>query len=71
MTSSQINPKGHPANPMSDREIEKKFLTQAGTAALPENRARKLLERMWALDAHKNINELIALMQLPVGGEPG
>lgn len=65
---SQTNPKGHPANPMSDREIEDKFLTQARAAALPDRRARDLLQRMWSLDAEKRVGELIALMRLPAEG---
>lgn len=71
IAASRTNPRGHPANPMSDREIEEKFLIQAGAAGLPEKQARNLLEQLWALDAQKDIEKLFALMRVPVGAGAG
>jgi len=43
------NPKGHPGNPMSDREIEEKFLGLT-RGFLGERRAREALDLMWRLE---------------------
>lgn len=54
----QVNPKGHPANPMSDSEIEKKFERQAFGARLTEKQVRAVLDRLWNVDELKNLSEL-------------
>ena len=60
----QINPKGHPANPMSDREIEDKFLKQVDVV-LPRNQSRALLDQLWNLEQLGNFEQLFALMRVP------
>ena len=64
MVVSQTNPKGHPANPMSDKEIEEKFLAQVTTAGITDQQARTLLEQMWALETQKDLEQLLALTRL-------
>ena len=61
----KTNPKGHPANPMSDQEIEEKFLKQADTALLPPKQSRNLLDRLWELEKLDDIKKLFALMLVP------
>jgi 2-methylcitrate dehydratase len=63
----QANPKGHPLNPMSDAEIEQKFIRLAGTARVPEAQCRKLLDQLWKLEEQADIWSLFALMRVPGG----
>ena len=65
ITVHQTNPKGHPANPMSDAEIEEKFLKQVD-AMLPEKQSRALLDQLWELEKLNDIQRLFALMLVPV-----
>ena len=59
----QSNPKGHPANPMSDQELEAKFLRQVdGVISKPQ--ARALLDRLWALDKLENMEQLLTLVRV-------
>ena len=60
----KTNPKGHVANPMSDRELEEKFLEQA-QGLLPRNQSRALLDRLWELDKLDDVGKLFALMLVP------
>ena len=61
----QTNPKGHPANPMSDREIEEKFLKQV-QAVLPEKQSQALLDQLWQLEKLDHMKKLFGLMLVPV-----
>lgn len=61
---SKTNPKGHPANPMSDREIEEKFLDQV-EAVLPTKQSRALLDTLWELDELNDMSKLFSLMLVP------
>ena len=63
----KVNPKGHPANPMSDRELEEKFLKQVA-GVLPEPQSRQLLDQLWELEKLDNMSRLFALMVLPRQG---
>ena len=64
VTVRQQNPKGHPANPMSDQELEAKFLRQiAGT--IDESQSRALLDALWNLEKLDGLNELFPLMRTP------
>ena len=54
-------PKGHPANPMSDREISDKFLDQAGSW-MPASQAQDLLDTLWKLDEVKQLDTLFELL---------
>jgi 2-methylcitrate dehydratase len=60
----EINPKGHPANPLSDTEIEEKFLKQVGEL-LPPQQSRALLDAMWKLEQIENLSKLFELMVIP------
>jgi 2-methylcitrate dehydratase len=60
----QTNPKGHPANPMSDREIEEKFERQADTVRLPGAQVRAILDRLWTVDEQKDTSALFALLRV-------
>lgn len=61
----QVNPKGHPLNPMSDGEIETKFFKQAEAAGLPAAQGRALVEKIWQLEQVKDLSSLFPLMRLP------
>jgi 2-methylcitrate dehydratase len=58
------NPKGHPANPMTDDELEEKFSRQA-KGVLPKKRSRMLLDHLWKLEELEDMKELFALMKIP------
>ena len=62
----QANPKGHVANPLSDQELEGKFLKQA-CPLLGEKPARALLERLWNLETLDDVSKLLPLMVVPTG----
>jgi 2-methylcitrate dehydratase len=58
------NPKGHPLNPMSDTEMEEKFIKQAANAGFSEGRSRDLLNRMWSLESVSNLQEFLSSMRV-------
>jgi 2-methylcitrate dehydratase len=60
----QANSKGHPRNPMSDAEIEEKFLHQAD-AVLPREQSRALLTELWQLEKQSRLGRLFELMRIP------
>ena len=64
----QANPKGHPSNPMSDQEMEDKFLQQADAAMLPREQSRALLDNLWKLEGQRDLGALFPLMLLPRAG---
>jgi len=55
--------KGHPKNPMSDREVEEKFhrLTRK---ILDKSRARRILDATWNLEKAKDISKVVSMMTL-------
>ena len=55
------NPKGHPANPLSNDEIEQKFLAQAHRTLSPKQ-SRMLLDRLWDLEKVEDMGEIFAPM---------
>ena len=61
VAAHQTNPKGHPANPMSDREIEDKFLSQA-EPLLGGKQSRTLLDSLWNLERMDNLGALFPMM---------
>jgi 2-methylcitrate dehydratase len=61
----QTNPKGHPANPMTDREIEEKFARQSESAGLPSPQVRNILDRLWTVDDLENLSSLFLLLRVP------
>jgi 2-methylcitrate dehydratase len=56
----KTNPKGHPANPLTDEEIGQKFLDQA-QPVLTAGRARELLHQLWRLEELDSISEIFPL----------
>lgn len=55
---------GSPGKPVSDAQLEHKFLELAGSV-LPRARARRLLSRLWALETVPDVGEIIRLCRLP------
>lgn len=68
VTAHQTNPKGHPANPMSDQEIDDKFLSQAGHL-LTEKQLRTLLDSLWNLERLDNLGALFSMMVVKMRGK--
>lgn len=60
------DPLGHPRNPMSDRQVEDKFLALAAKP-LGRVRARQVLELVWQLDRVKDIGVLMPLLKVRDG----
>ncbi len=58
-------PKGHPKNPMTDREVEDKF-RRLSRGVLSQNRIESILDRMWNLENLKDIRELILLFEVNI-----
>ncbi len=63
-SAHQVNPKGHPANPMSDKDIEDKFLNQV-EPSMTSRRARELLDQLWNVDRLDSLGPLFRLMLVP------
>jgi len=60
------DPKGTPANPLTDDELGQKFLEQA-TAVLPGARAREILDRLWDVDQLHDVAELMPRLEVVSG----
>jgi 2-methylcitrate dehydratase len=60
-------PLGHPGNPLSDREIEKKFRRLA-SGRLGRARIDRLIEFVWALDRVRDIGALMPLLRMSARG---
>jgi 2-methylcitrate dehydratase len=56
--------KGHPKNPMSDREVEQKFETLT-KKYLRKNQSRKILDTLWSIETVKDLGEAISLLPIP------
>ncbi len=65
VTMEQTNPRGHPKNPMTDHEIEEKFLKQATVACIPEAQSRSLLAQLWRLEQVTELGTLFEMMRVP------
>ena len=62
IVSKQVNyHKGHPKNPMSDEDVEKKFQTLT-KRELGENRAKRALKMLWSLERMNNVSELFSAL---------
>ena len=55
--------KGHPKNPMSDKEVEEKF-QRLTRKYLAKNRARRILDAVWNLEKAKDVAKLVSSMTL-------
>ena len=59
MSAERSNPLGHTANPMSDAQIEGKFLGQVDGILSPDG-SRALLDRLWSVEEEASMTLLIA-----------
>ncbi len=57
------NPKGHPRNPMSDDELDSKFIEQTAPK-LGTDATRELLAALWRIEEFEDVRELLALMAI-------
>ena len=55
--------KGHPKNPMSDKEVEEKFY-RLTRKILDKNRARRILDATWNLEKSKDVSKVVSMMTL-------
>jgi 2-methylcitrate dehydratase len=55
--------KGHPKNPMSDKEVEDKF-ERLTRRYLSPNQSRKILDSVWSLERVKNTSKAISFLTL-------
>ncbi len=64
VVSKQVNyHKGHPKNPMSDRDVEDKF-QRLTRKFLDKNHARRILDAVWNLEQAKDVSKLVSMMTL-------
>jgi 2-methylcitrate dehydratase PrpD len=56
--------KGSPANPMTDRELEEKFLECAAWGGVDANDARRIAGLLWRVEDVANVRELARLLTL-------
>jgi len=60
--SKQVNyHKGHPKNPMSDQDVEKKFRTLT-KRQLSENQAKRALDILWTLEKVNDVSKLFSTL---------
>ena len=55
---------GSPDNPVTDAQLNTKFLGLAGSV-LPKARAKRLLDTLWALERVEDMATVVALCRLP------
>ncbi|MCI0142594.1 MmgE/PrpD family protein [Arthrobacter bambusae] len=58
---------GHPSKPLSTHIMEQLFLSAAHRAMIPEGQAQEALDRLKALDAETDIDEVFSLLGGPLG----
>jgi len=57
-------PLGNAKNPVSDGELERKFLRLV-EPAMGRDHCAKILDHSWALDQHKGVHHLMKLLRMP------
>jgi 2-methylcitrate dehydratase len=57
-------PKGHPKRPLTDNEVEEKFISLT-EPRLPKKQIQRILDRLWKLDALKKMDGLLSLCIVP------
>ncbi|MBO0889063.1 MmgE/PrpD family protein, partial [Candidatus Bathyarchaeota archaeon] len=55
--------KGHPKNPMTDREVEEKF-ERLTKNYLAKPQSRRILDSLWQLEKVKDLTKIISLLNL-------
>src|SRR5213080_3239620 len=53
--------KGHPKNPMSDKEVEDKF-ERLTRKYLTKNQSRRILDTIWSLEKVKEVGKIVSLL---------
>ena len=67
LISAQVDyPKGHPRNPMTREDIQRKFLALT-RRYLPKKEASDMLLRLWKLEAVKDLGELLGPLRINLG----
>ncbi|MDV3244023.1 MAG: MmgE/PrpD family protein [Nitrososphaerales archaeon] len=61
LTAESVVPRGHPGNPMSDEEVESKFMSLT-RKSLGNERARRAIDLIWALDESADLGRLISAL---------
>lgn len=61
MTEEVILPKGHPRNPMTDQEVEAKFV-RLTRRFLGEGGAKRALRLLWGLEDVKEVSEVVSAL---------
>lgn len=56
-------PKGHPENPLSDEELEEKFI-HLNNGRIRNDKVNEIFDKVWNLDKIKNVNEIISLFEM-------
>lgn len=56
-------PKGHPKRPLTDAELEEKFI-RLTRGKLPTERAGRLLDRLWKLETLNSMGDLVSLCRV-------
>lgn len=57
------NPKGHPSNPMSDHEIEEKFL-KLTEKTLGPGQGKSVLDLLWHLESIEDVHQIVEALQV-------
>jgi 2-methylcitrate dehydratase len=60
LTQQVDYPRGHPKNPMTDTEIEEKFIALSARA-LTKRKIRQVLDRLWGMEKIKDTGEVLSL----------
>lgn len=63
VVTHRVNPKGHPTNPMTDAELETKFLKQVAGVLAPA-RSRALLDCLWEVEKLDSLGKMFELMRV-------
>jgi 2-methylcitrate dehydratase PrpD len=61
-------PTGHAKNPLKDSQVEEKFNVLVDPM-LGSDRARKIIDIVWKLDAAKDVSELMRAMEMATSSE--
>jgi 2-methylcitrate dehydratase len=59
-------PRGHPRNPMTERDVEEKFL-RLTKKKLGTKKSRRALERLWRLEETDDLREVFSLLRISQG----
>ncbi|MBI3604697.1 MAG: MmgE/PrpD family protein [Nitrospirae bacterium] len=63
-TKKILYPKGHPKNPLTDNEVERKF-KRLGKHLFDDRQLNGILDALWTVEKQEDIGHLLNLCQLP------